>query len=97
MQYILDLNDNRFSDAVIRQFIGNVCALSVQKFSSNVIEKVFKLIVSSRLYSPNDGKQCVRVAEHNTRKILIEELLNRTRLEKLLRDSYGNYCVQVSD
>ena len=40
MQYILDLNDNRFSDAVIRQFIGNVCALSVQKFSSNVIEKV---------------------------------------------------------
>lgn len=39
-QYVLDLNDNRFSDAVTRQFIGNVCALSVQKFSSNVIEKV---------------------------------------------------------
>ncbi|KAI0307498.1 armadillo-type protein [Multifurca ochricompacta] len=78
VQYILDLNDNRFSDAVIRQFIGNVCALSVQKFSSNVIEK------------------CIRVAEHNTRKILIEELLNRTRLEKLLRDSYGNYCVQTA-
>lgn len=41
VQYILDLNDNRFSDAVIRQFTGNVCALSVQKFSSNVIEKVY--------------------------------------------------------
>lgn len=41
VQYILDLNDNRFSDAVIRQFAGNVCALSVQKFSSNVIEKVW--------------------------------------------------------
>ena len=40
VQYILDLNDNRFSDAVIRQFTGNICALSVQKFSSNVIEKV---------------------------------------------------------
>jgi hypothetical protein len=40
VQYILDLNDNRFSDGVIRQFTGNVCALSVQKFSSNVIEKV---------------------------------------------------------
>lgn len=78
VQYILDLNDNRFSDAVIRQFTGNVCALSVQKFSSNVIEK------------------CIRVAEHNTRKILIEELLNRSRLEKLLRDSYGNYCVQTA-
>ena len=43
VQYILDLNDNRFSDAVIRQFAGNVCALSVQKFSSNVIEKVLSL------------------------------------------------------
>lgn len=78
VQYILDLNDNRFSDAVIRQFFGNVCALSVQKFSSNVIEK------------------CIRVAEHNTRKLLIEELLNRSRLEKLLRDSFGNYCVQTA-
>jgi hypothetical protein len=78
VQYILDLNDNRFSDAVIRQFAGNVCALSVQKFSSNVIEK------------------CVRVAEPSTRKMIIEELLNRSRLEKLLRDSYGNYCVQTA-
>ncbi len=39
-EYVLDLNDHRFSEAVIRQFIGNVCILSVQKFSSNVIEKV---------------------------------------------------------
>ncbi|KDQ32435.1 hypothetical protein PLEOSDRAFT_1100920 [Pleurotus ostreatus PC15] len=78
VQYILDLNDSRFSDAVIRQFQGNVCALSVQKFSSTVIEK------------------CVRVAEHATRKMLIEEFLNHSRLEKLLRDSCGNYCVQTA-
>ena len=31
------------------------------------------------------------------RKLLIEDLLNRTHLEKLLCDSYGNYCVQVRD
>ncbi len=95
VQYILDLNDNRFSDAVIRQFIGNVCALSVQKFSSNVIEKVAWFCYILVLYSYVMVAKCIRVAEHNTRKILIEELLNRTRLEKLLRDSYGNYCVQV--
>ena len=35
------------------------------------------------------------MAGHNTRKMLIEEFLNRTRLEILLRNSYGNYCVQV--
>ena len=52
VQYILDLNDNRFSDAVIRQFTGNVCALSVQKFSSNVIEKVCRLTSTS--YSFNN-------------------------------------------
>ena len=40
VQYILDLNDDRFRDAVIPQFAGKVCALSVQKFSSNVVEKV---------------------------------------------------------
>ncbi|KAJ6475628.1 armadillo-type protein [Mycena sanguinolenta] len=43
----------------------------------------------------SSGTCRVRVAEHNTRKMLIEELLNRTRLEKLLRDSYGNYRVQT--
>src|SRR5690554_1316979 len=40
VQYVLDLADNRFTDALIRRFIGNVCLLSVQKFSSNVMEKV---------------------------------------------------------
>ncbi|PWN50079.1 ARM repeat-containing protein, partial [Violaceomyces palustris] len=78
VQYVLDLNDSRFSDAVIRQFIGNVCLLSVQKFSSNVIEK------------------CIRVSDPSIRKQLIEELLNRSRLEKLLRDSFANYVVQTS-
>jgi len=47
-------------------------------------------------FEPLSSVQCIRVAEHSTRKMLIEELLNRSRLEKLLRDSYGNYCVQAS-
>ncbi|KAF9583401.1 hypothetical protein BGW38_009553 [Lunasporangiospora selenospora] len=78
VQYVLDLDDNRFTDNLIRRFIGNVCALSVQKFSSNVIEK------------------CIRVSEPETRKFLIEEMINKTRLDKLLRDSYANYVVQTS-
>ncbi|KAF9978557.1 hypothetical protein BGZ65_006949, partial [Modicella reniformis] len=78
VQYVLDLSDNRFTDALIRRFIGNVCVLSVQKFSSNVIEK------------------CIRVAEPETRKFLIEEMINKARLDKLLRDSYANYVVQTA-
>ncbi|KAF9438305.1 hypothetical protein BGZ76_008693 [Entomortierella beljakovae] len=78
VQYVLDLADNRFTDALIRRFIGSVCLLSVQKFSSNVIEK------------------CIRVAEPETRKFLIEEMVNKARLDKLLRDSYANYVVQTA-
>ncbi|CAI2166966.1 15262_t:CDS:10 [Funneliformis geosporum] len=78
VQYVLDLGDSRFTDALIRKFIGNVCALSVQKFSSNVMEK------------------CIRVAEPDTRKFLIDEMLNKNRLDKLLRDSYANYVVQTA-
>jgi Pumilio-family RNA binding repeat len=40
VQYVLDLTDGRYSDAIVSRFIGNVCTLSIQKFSSNVIEKV---------------------------------------------------------
>lgn len=40
--------------------------------------------------------QCIRVAEPDTRKVLIAELLNRNRLEKLLRDSFANYVVQTA-
>ncbi|KAF8125835.1 armadillo-type protein, partial [Boletus edulis] len=77
VQYILDLNDNRFSDGVIRQFAGNVCALSVQKFSSNVIEK------------------CSAWLNIALEKCSSKNCLIGSHLEKLLRDSYGNYCVQV--
>lgn len=36
------------------------------------------------------------MVEPDTRKILIAELLNRNRLEKLLRDSFANYVVQTA-
>ncbi|QRW07912.1 Pumilio-family RNA binding repeat [Ceratobasidium sp. AG-Ba] len=51
-----------------------------QKFSSNVIEKLAVYLCGG----------------HHTRKMSIEELLYRNCLEKLLRDSFGNYCVQTA-
>ncbi|KAL1917259.1 uncharacterized protein VTP21DRAFT_4915 [Calcarisporiella thermophila] len=79
VQYILDLHDDLISQRLIHtNFRGNVCRLSMQKFSSNVIEK------------------CIRVADAVTKNALLEELLNRQRLESLLRDSYGNYVVQTA-
>ncbi|KAG1874193.1 ARM repeat-containing protein [Suillus tomentosus] len=62
----------------------------IRQFTGNVCA------LSVQKFSSNVIEKCIRVAEHSTRKILIEELLNRSRLEKLLRDSYGNYCVQTA-
>ncbi|KAI5115762.1 hypothetical protein M0805_001204 [Coniferiporia weirii] len=62
----------------------------IRQFTGNVCA------LSVQKFSSNVIEKCIRVAEHNTRKMLIEELLNRTRLEKLLRDSFGNYCVQTA-
>lgn len=42
VQYVLELGDAQFSDQLIRQFIGHIGGLSVQKYSSNVMEKVKK-------------------------------------------------------
>ncbi|KAG0179133.1 hypothetical protein DFQ28_011143 [Apophysomyces sp. BC1034] len=78
VQYVLDLGDVLFSDALIQRFFGHTCSLSVQKFSSNVIEK------------------CIRVAEPQTRRSLITELIDPNAMEKLLHDSFANYVVQTS-
>lgn len=42
VQYVLELGDAQFSNRLIRQFIGNLSKLSTQKYSSNVMEKVYK-------------------------------------------------------
>ncbi|KAF8531037.1 armadillo-type protein [Gautieria morchelliformis] len=72
--------------------------LNDNRFSDGVIRQFTGNVcaLSVQKFSSNVIEKCIRVAEHNTRKMLIDELLNRTRLEKLLRDSYGNYCVQTA-
>ena len=56
----------------------------MQKFSSNVIEKVIVI------------NQCIRVSSPSMRMLLINELLNLEKLESLLRDSFANYVVQTA-
>jgi hypothetical protein len=46
-------------------------------------------------FSSNVVEKCIRVADSEVRKNLVGEVLNRSRLEKLLRDSYGNYVIQT--
>jgi len=77
--------------------LQEMCALFQFRNSAPMLLKrsVILSYFECRIIDIETAVQCIRVAEHSTRKMLIEELLNRSRLEKLLRDSYGNYCVQV--
>lgn len=50
VQYVLELGDAKYSDNLIRRFIEPVRELSVQKFSSNVIEKVSFKVYEFLLY-----------------------------------------------
>jgi hypothetical protein len=78
VQYILDLGEPAFSQPLAQSFLGNVAALSRQKFSSNVIEK------------------SIRTGDDDTRRALIDEIMDPAEIEKLLRDSYANYVVQTA-
>ncbi|KAL1921002.1 uncharacterized protein VTP21DRAFT_11637 [Calcarisporiella thermophila] len=80
VQYLLGLEDPRlrFDQRLAHTFLGSVTRLSLQKFSSNVVEKV------------------IRVSDPATRVLLLDELLNKQRLEGMLRDPYGNYVVQTA-
>jgi hypothetical protein len=40
VQYVLDLRDPAYVNAIATCLVGRVCAYSMQKFSSNVVEKV---------------------------------------------------------
>ncbi|KAJ2776373.1 hypothetical protein H4R18_005701 [Coemansia javaensis] len=43
VQYVLDLNVPEYSEPLITTFVDHICGLSVQKFSSNVMEKCIRM------------------------------------------------------
>ncbi|CDH59252.1 arm repeat-containing protein [Lichtheimia corymbifera JMRC:FSU:9682] len=51
--------------------------------------------LSVQKFSSNVIEKCIRVAEPETRRLLVAELMNESSIEKLLRDSFANYVVQT--
>ncbi|EEB08931.2 RNA-binding protein [Schizosaccharomyces japonicus yFS275] len=76
VQYVFDLRNDEYNDMLVTQFSGHICDLSMQKFSSNAIEK------------------CIRVSTPESCERMLEEVLQSSRMEKLLKDSYANYVIQ---
>ncbi|EON61784.1 hypothetical protein W97_01001 [Coniosporium apollinis CBS 100218] len=52
--------------------------------------------LSKQKFSSNVVEKCIRVADKEHRRLLIEELMHPKELEKLLRDPYANYVVQTA-
>ena len=61
--------------------------------------KVFKGNVpalSKQKFSSNVIEKCIRTADYNTRRSLIQEMVIPSELERMLRDSFANYVVQTA-
>lgn len=79
VQYILDLGLSWANAEVMMRLVGNYAELSMQKFSSNVVEKCLKLADH-------------QLEEH--RNVVVREIMSSPLLDRLLMDPYGNYVVQ---
>lgn len=53
-------------------------------------------VLSKQKFSSNVIEKCLRTADSENRRALIDEILNGNELEKMLRDSYANYVVQTA-
>ncbi|KAF2640780.1 ARM repeat-containing protein [Massarina eburnea CBS 473.64] len=52
--------------------------------------------LSKQKFSSNVIEKCMRCADPDTKAMMIEELMDPNELEKLMRDSYGNYVIQTA-
>lgn len=95
VQYVLGLDNAAYYDGLIRRFIEPIRELSVQKFSSNVIEKVIYIRTWAIKHAYIHTSQCIRVAGKETRRLLIAGIIDHPNMERFLRDSYANYVIQT--
>jgi len=78
VQYVLDQGDPQVSTLLFQQMEGHIAALSMQKFSSNVVEKGLR-------WEP-EFAQCAA--------IIISELAVTNKIYAVLLSPYGNYVLQ---
>ncbi|OLL24452.1 Pumilio domain-containing protein isoform B [Neolecta irregularis DAH-3] len=99
-QLVTEISENAIK--LVQDPFGNyvvqyVLDLGEVRFSEPLIKKfqgnAYGLSVQK--FSSNVIEKCIRIAEPETRRHLIAELMEPSRLERVLRDSYANYVVQT--
>jgi Pumilio-family RNA binding repeat len=52
--------------------------------------------LSKQKFSSNVIEKCLRTADIDTKRMMVEEMLHSNEIEKMLRDSFANYVVQTA-
>lgn len=52
--------------------------------------------LSKQKFSSNVIEKCIRTADVQTRRLLVQEMMSPNELERMLRDSFANYVVQTA-
>lgn len=87
VQHLLDLDSIPNACSLVHYCLRNKYSmLSRQKFSSNVVEKMLRLVsCSSALQSPEKGA---------IREDIMRELMDPSKIVELMDDQYGNFVLQ---
>ena len=89
-----DLVQDPFGNYVVQYILD----LDEAAFTKPLCENFFGRIsaLSKQKFSSNVIEKCLRTAEMDTKRQMIEEMLRGNELEKMLRDSFANYVVQTA-
>ncbi|KAJ3054617.1 hypothetical protein HK097_001283 [Rhizophlyctis rosea] len=92
--HALTLVQDPFGNYVVQYVLDlpdvRFCNATIQRFLGNIAN------LSTQKFSSNVIEKCIRVAQIDTRRALVNEILNKNQLNKLLGDCYGNYVVQTA-
>lgn len=91
--YSLTLVQDPFGNYVVQYVLDLNDPVSTESVTNQFLGHVFQL--STQKFSSNVIEKCIRVAEPPLRHKLVAELVDPSRLELLLRDSFANYVVQT--
>ena len=80
IQHIIFLKLDEYNERIFNFLNNNLVGLSKLKYSSNVIDKVFSIII-----------QCILFEESKYRTMFISKLIASKAIPELIIDQFGNY------
>ncbi|KAK3901087.1 armadillo-type protein [Staphylotrichum tortipilum] len=92
--HAVTLVQDPFGNYVVQYIID----LNEETFTEPLVQQFQGRIsaLSKHKFSSNVVEKCLRCASDMSRDIIVTELLNPGEIERLLRDSFGNYVIQTA-